>query len=489
MESHRSRKGRFVRMWQVTAIVLVVAAQLACQATGSGSGQSGPSQPSVNQPAATMVPPTPIPPPTAAAEPATAPPSTQVRNQAPAGMACVGSAASGMSCLTDTGWQLFNTRNSGLGSDSLLNMGVCKGEILIVGGLDLTSFDGQNFNKFSHGLRGDVPRSVACDPNGVPWLALTRNIAFQDNLGWKTFSLDEIRTGGAPTDLVEDIGFAPDGKVWVVLSSQVTVYDGATWQVSSDGLEGVRFMKSIVFDSRGLPWVSYNGGVYSFDGSQWQAIKNPDLKGVVAMDIDAQDRLWLGTREDGVFRYEGGKWTQFNLQELGVSSNKIRQVRVDDNARVWVGTEWGLGVYDGSSWTAYRMENADLADNDIKSLAVLAGGPALVGAATKAPGTLSGRVLDQNRNPIPNAPIELCVESLGTIFYGDTPCSTQPLVIKAQSDAEGRFTISDVPAGMYIITIFANGGWAQLTGQFSLFSERVLVEAGKETDIGDLTLQ
>lgn len=480
-----------VRTLRAGAILSLILVQMACAALQSG-GQA----PANNEPqaaptatAASVAVPTPIQP---TAVPPTEPPALQPtldRSRIASGLACVGSSSSGMSCLTETGWQVFTRENSGLETDSVSNLETCQGNVLILGGLSMSTFDGQNFAKYGQGWSGDIAQAAACSPDGSIWVGLLRSVARMDGGVWTTFARENIAPGGSPADLVQDIAVAPDGQVWAVVSSQVAVFDGTAWVVKNDGLPNPAFLSKITFDAQGLPWVGYNQGVLSFDGSRWTANKNPDLGGVKALGFDSSGRLWVGSSSAGVFMLEDGKWTQFDLNRLGLASNNVRSLEVDSSGRVWAGTEWGLAIYDNGAWQAYRMENSDLADNDVRSVAVVAGGPALVAPVAKGPGTLSGRVLDASRNPVPNAKLEICVETLGSIYYGDTPCSSQPFLIKAQTDGEGRFSISDIPAGLYIITIFTDGSWAQLTSQYSAFSERVLVEADKETDIGDLTLQ
>ena len=58
-----------------------------------------------------------------------------------------------------------------------------------------------------------------------------------------------------------------------------------------------------------------------------------------------------------------------------------------------------------------------------------------------------------------------------------------------ETDAEGYFEFQDLPAGYYVITVNVGGGWAQLTAENVSLSERVLVEAGENKDIGKLITQ
>jgi hypothetical protein len=100
----------------------------------------------------------------------------------------------------------------------------------------------------------------------------------------------------------------------------------------------------------------------------------------------------------------------------------------------FVGTEWGLSIFDGERWQSYQMHNSELADNDINAIVVLRAGPSLparLDKATSATGSLSGQIVDNNE-PVPNATVELCVESIGIIglaLSDDVPGADQPFIL------------------------------------------------------------
>ncbi|MFN2136337.1 MAG: carboxypeptidase-like regulatory domain-containing protein, partial [Candidatus Promineifilaceae bacterium] len=84
--------------------------------------------------------------------------------------------------------------------------------------------------------------------------------------------------------------------------------------------------------------------------------------------------------------------------------------------------------------------------------------------------------------------VELCVEQLSSYFTGDTPCSDQPFVRSSTTGANGAFFFDDLPPGFYVLTVETADGWAQLTNDLGLGSERVPVNAGVDTGLGELTV-
>jgi hypothetical protein len=96
---------------------------------------------------------------------------------------------------------------------------------------------------------------------------------------------------------------------------------------------------------------------------------------------------------------------------------------------------------------------------------------------------------DASKKALVGARVELCVETLGTSFSGDTPCSDQPFFLTTKTDQDGAFTFENVPTGYYVIVSEnGSGGWAQLSDQFGISSERTLVKPGEKVDVGNLTL-
>lgn len=424
--------------------------------------------------------------------PTVPPQNTAVPSDAGAGMACFGTISLGISCLGPAGWQSFDQDNSSLSSNSILDITTCPdGRVAAIGSQGVATFDGANWKEYSADLNAVIgAEGIACDSNNTFWVAFMSGVSHWDGKGWTTYPPETVASGGTAT-FFKDIAVATDGSIWAISDATVSKFDGNAWTAYYEG-QGFNerfYISSLALDSKGQPWIGHSSGLLHFDGENWQSYSNPDTATINALAIDSQDRVWAASNIDGLYLFEGGGWTQYDLSKEAGVSNSARSVAVDARDRVWITTEYGLAVFDGASWTVFHMHTADLVENDLHNLALVSGGPDLPAPMEKTPGILNARVLDASGLPIANAPVEICVLTLGPMYYGETPCSDQPFIIKGQTDADGNFSIADLPAGYYIITIYANGGWSQLVGQFGSFSERVLIRAGQTTNIGDITLQ
>ncbi len=64
--------------------------------------------------------------------------------------------------------------------------------------------------------------------------------------------------------------------------------------------------------------------------------------------LDNAGNLWFGTTGEGVYRYDGRRFTQFTEHD-GLSSNTVWCALADHDGNIWFGTENGACRYDGKT--------------------------------------------------------------------------------------------------------------------------------------------
>lgn len=80
---------------------------------------------------------------------------------------------------------------------------------------------------------------------------------------------------------------------------------------------------------------------------------------------DSQGTLWLGTTENGLYRYNKN-YNQFVSVEFASQDRKdmryIRCIQEDMRGNLWIGTENGLFIYDytDNSYIQYRQHAKDV---------------------------------------------------------------------------------------------------------------------------------
>ena len=109
-----------------------------------------------------------------------------------------------------------------------------------------------------------------------------------------------------------------------------TVYDNTNGMVSSEA-------NIICETDDGYIWIGSYAGLTKYDGNQFEFVREGGLVNVVDMMTDSRGRLWIGTNDAGIARYEEGTYTYFTVED-GLTSNSIRCFAEDADGNIYVGT-------------------------------------------------------------------------------------------------------------------------------------------------------
>lgn len=74
--------------------------------------------------------------------------------------------------------------------------------------------------------------------------------------------------------------------------------------------------------------------------------------------IDKNGNLWFGTSTEGLYKYDGKIFTNFN-EGNGLCSSQIWDILEDDKGLIWLATNTGLCKYDGKSFTQIPLPYID----------------------------------------------------------------------------------------------------------------------------------
>lgn len=108
------------------------------------------------------------------------------------------------------------------------------------------------------------------------------------------------------------------------------IYNNTNGMVSSEA-------NSICGTEDGYIWLGSYAGLTRYDGKEFEFIREGGLVNVVCMMNDSSGRLWIGTNDAGIARYENGRYTYFTMED-GLPSNTVKCFAEDENGNVYVGT-------------------------------------------------------------------------------------------------------------------------------------------------------
>lgn len=80
---------------------------------------------------------------------------------------------------------------------------------------------------------------------------------------------------------------------------------------------------------------------------------------------DKNSNLWFGSKENGVFFYDGNGLTHFT-KENGLVSNQIRGIQEDLMGNLFFETTIGISKFDGKSFTTLKINDGDFSSDEWK---------------------------------------------------------------------------------------------------------------------------
>jgi len=405
-----------------------------------------------------------------------------------ANAAWIGTFGFGINRLDEGGWSLTTEDDAPI-SNQIQDIVVCDGQVWVANTFGLMITDGQRWTDLGEPWGAGTVDALACDGGEGVWIAHFEGVTHYDGRDWKTYDYTLLGSG-ANTKLVKHVAVAPDGSAWVVTANSVARYEDGEWEVYEEGagFERNLFFDRVVVAKDGSVWAGHGSGVASFDGLSWTNYESRSVSQVESIVVDDAGLIWVGTYSKGLAVYDGRGWTTYDRSNSGLSSNHVRVAKLDGQGRLWLGTEYGLSVFDGQEWAAYHMHTSDLASNDIYALAVAGNGPPLPPLVEKGTGSIAGTIMDGDM-PVSDASVEACVEIIGSFYSSDTPCGDMPFARSATTDVEGNFVLDALPVGRYGIAFQgADGKWIRLTGRYGIGDEKVAVQAGKTSDVGEIDI-
>lgn len=110
---------------------------------------------------------------------------------------------------------------------------------------------------------------------------------------------------------------------------------------SSNGLPTSE-ANSIAQSGDGFIWIGGYSGLIRYDGSEFYRFDSSNgISSVYSLYVDSRDRVWIGTNENGVARYDHGEIRIYGRVE-GLKSYSIRDITEDSDGNILIATTQGL---------------------------------------------------------------------------------------------------------------------------------------------------
>ena len=202
----------------------------------------------------------------------------------------------------------------------------------------------------------------------------------QDNISKGLYSesqLKEAATSKVPMSMVRNVKQDRNGNILIASYLGVFRYDARlSRQTSGDGVgQGTSFTNltskissprfssfwDVLEDRKGNLWFgTRDSGVYYYNGRYFQHFTTKDgLASNSALHIyeDKAGNIWFGTGS-GASRYDGKSFRNFTTKD-GLPNNDINTIMEDKTGKLWFGTRGDACYYDGETFTVLRNKDGE----------------------------------------------------------------------------------------------------------------------------------
>ncbi len=277
-------------------------------------------------------------------------------------------------------WIVFNTENSDLLSNKIMDIAFLNSNRYYGTGEGLGHFDGESWTIYTHDdvdnntIIGNQVNHISIDDIGRLWLGtVVSGVSLFDGVNFTNFN---DTTSDLTSNSIRGLQVDNSGNVWIGTSSHgLFKYDNSNWTVynNSNSNIGSRFISTVNVDNDNNVWIGFSfGGASKYDGvtfTNYDASNGLPSNAVWAIDFDENNNIWFGT-ENGVAVFDGtSSWTIYNMTNSNIIDNVVISLSVGQNYK-WIGTRYGLNRFDGTNWKTITTFNSQLPDNFINVITV-----------------------------------------------------------------------------------------------------------------------
>jgi ligand-binding sensor domain-containing protein len=203
--------------------------------------------------------------------------------------------------------------------------------------------------------------------NGILWIGLEPD---NSSTGGGLLKIDQdnwsmltTENSGLTSNVVNDIHVDSENNLWLIVGTyenqELLFYNGNTWSSynhTNSNLPQNLMYKTVTNENNDV-WLTSHYGLYNFDGNSWSLFNNTNsilpYEFCNAITIAEDQAIWVGSG-DYLIKIKNDDWSKVKINKSPdyVDNYYITDIEIDDDNRVWAGTDLaGVVVYDenGSS--------------------------------------------------------------------------------------------------------------------------------------------
>jgi len=271
-------------------------------------------------------------------------------------------------------YKLYDAKN-GLLSNGVFYVGKVLGKLTVGtygGGMSMLDESTQKWTTINvpEGLGDAFVYDVLEAKNGDLWVATWSGVnrikgaALADRSKWELHTVESTQ-GGLPNDWVYGLAEGKNGDIWLATEGGLALHRGGKFEnwnhAKGLGAPYEKVKDAITFKNDPSKQSTHHARQKEEMGLQNVDVAfNPNY--IVAIEVDREGIVWVGTWGGGLGRFDGKKWTNITTVE-GLPGNHVFMLHVDPKGRLWVGTNNGLSRMEGSKFVTLKTADGLFADN------------------------------------------------------------------------------------------------------------------------------
>jgi signal transduction histidine kinase/ligand-binding sensor domain-containing protein len=198
------------------------------------------------------------------------------------------------------------------------------------------------------GLLGGAVYAICQSGDGYLWIGTERGLVRFDGFNFTLIQrpLPDSRPIGPVRELVSDA----EGYLWILLDGpHLLLYRDGRFEdaYARFGMQDVAFTAMSRDNMGGLLLSGLGHATLRYRGGKFETVAHvEEVPGTVISVTETRDgRIWMGTRDDGLFRVDQGRISNVSRE---LANSKVNALLSADNGGLWIGTDAGMKFWDGT---------------------------------------------------------------------------------------------------------------------------------------------
>lgn len=286
--------------------------------------------------------------------------------------------ASYLTLQDTTKWVDYKTSNSGLVANETTCLEVDNQNKIWIGteNKGLIVYDGINWINYSTEnslLPSNKILAIAKDNLGNILIGTDKGLAKYVN---GSFEIYNVTNSNLPNNYIADIAVY-NNEIWLATKSGLANFKQGSFVVynSSNSQLPENYITAVGFDKLGVLYIgTYASGIVKMDGNNFTIYNSQNNKlpgnSITCINCDSQGRMWFGhlptsNETGGLSCYNGNSFIVIG----GLTVNKINDIFSDSYGLTWASTDYGIVTLDASfNKTFLMVQNTGLTSNFVRNI-------------------------------------------------------------------------------------------------------------------------